>query len=323
MRCAHPRRYASMALILGIAASLAAACSTGDDNSDDGARLSVVATTQQIAAIAREVGGDRIDLRGIVPAGADSHEFEPVASDLRAIEGADVILRHGVGLDDWLDDTLSAADGAAVTTVTDGIVLEPPALAHDDEGAAGEGPDEHADEEGLDPHVWHDPERAILMTQNVVRALAAADTANAGDYEAAGAAYEQTLRETKAEVQAIIDEIPPDQRKMVTNHDAFGYFARAFGLEIVGAVIPSTSTEAEASAQQTAELLELIERENVRAIFAESSVNASLAESLANDAGIAIVDDLYGDSLGEEGSGADTVHGMLLANARTIADALK
>ena len=124
-------------------------------------------------------------------------------------------------------------------------------------------------------------------------------------------------------MQAIIDEIPAENRKLVTNHDAFGYFARAFGLEVVGAVIPSISTRIRASAKDTAALLDTIEREHVKAIFAESSVNPGLATTLANDAGVKIVDDLYGDSLGEPGSGADTVDGMLLANARKIADALK
>jgi ABC-type Zn uptake system ZnuABC Zn-binding protein ZnuA len=124
-------------------------------------------------------------------------------------------------------------------------------------------------------------------------------------------------------VQSIINEIPPDNRKLVTNHDALGYFARAFGLQVVGAVIPSVSTEAEPSAQETAALLDTISREHVKAIFAESSVNPKLATTLANDAGVKIVDDLYGDSLGEPGSGADTVDGMLVTNAHKIADALK
>ncbi len=127
----------------------------------------------------------------------------------------------------------------------------------------------------------------------------------------------------RTQVQAIIDEIPAGDRKLVTNHDAFGYFAHAFGLTIVGAVIPSLSTESEPSAQDTAALLDLIARENVKAIFAESSVNPKLASTLAGDAGVTIVDDLYGDSLGQPGSGADTVDGMLLTNARKIADALK
>jgi ABC-type Zn uptake system ZnuABC Zn-binding protein ZnuA len=301
----HGLALATLTLALG------SACSS---NSNDGAApdgIRVVATTAQIAALAREVGGDRIDLRGIVPAGADAHDFEPVASDLVAIERADVILRHGAGLDDWLDHTLDAAGDATVVTVTDGIELQPPALAAED------------GDTGLDPHVWHDPDLAIAMLENVAQALRDADPNGHEIYDANSAAYAQELRDIKAGIQALVDEIPPDRRKLVTNHDAFGYFARAFGLTVVGAVIPGTSTQAEASAKQTAALLELIRRENVKAIFAESSVNASLARTLADDAGVRIVDDLFGDSLGPPGSGADTVDGMLLANARKIAAALK
>jgi ABC-type Zn uptake system ZnuABC Zn-binding protein ZnuA len=272
----------------------------------------------QIEAIAREVGGDLIDLRGIVPAGADAHVFEPVASDLRAIADADVILRHGIGLDDWLDDTLGANTEATIVTVTDGITLQPPALEHVDEGG-----DSSAEEDGLDPHVWHDPDRAKIMVQNTARALGEADPEHRQSYEERAATYNSKLDTTKAQVQSIIDEIASENRKLVTNHDAFGYFADSFGLEIVGAVIPAATTEAEPSAEDTAELLEVIGREGVRAIFAESSVNADLAATLASDARVRIVDDLYGDSLGDPGSGAETIDGMLLANARKIADALK
>jgi len=294
----------------------------GSDDSLSGGsegKLRVVATTVQIEALAREVGGDLIDLHGVVPPGADAHEFEPTASDLAAIEDANLILRHGLGLDDWLDGTLSAARDATVVTVTDGILLQR-GEAH------SHGDDEHEDEddeESADPHVWLDPENAKIMVANIAAALAAADSANRAVYAANSTQYQATLDETREQVQAIIDEIPEANRKLVTNHDAFGYFARAFGLEVVGAVIPSISTEAEPSASETAELLDTIEAEGVKAIFAETSVNPALARTLADDAGIAIVDDLYGDSLGEEGSRAETVHGMLLVNARKIADALK
>jgi zinc/manganese transport system substrate-binding protein len=294
----------------------------GSDDSLSGGsegKLRVVATTVQIEALAREVGGDLIDLHGVVPPGADAHEFEPTASDLAAIEDANLILRHGLGLDDWLDGTLSAARDATVVTVTDGILLQR-GEAH------SHGDDEHEDEddeESADPHVWLDPENAKIMVANIAAALAAADSANRAVYAANSTQYQATLDETREQVQAIIDEIPEANRKLVTNHDALGYFARAFGLEVVGAVIPSISTEAEPSASETAELLDTIEAEGVKAIFAETSVNPNLARTLAGDAGIAIVDDLYGDSLGDEGSGAETVHGMLLVNARKIADAVK
>ena len=309
---AHVRRRISAAMGLLLLAALFVACSD-DDNGGVTAtpapqQLRVVATTVQIAALTREVGGDTIELAGIIPAGADAHEFEPKPSDLASIENADLILRHGIGLDDWLDDTLQAGNDATVVTVTDGITT----AKGDDDG-----------EEVDDPHVWHDPDNDKVMVDDINAALDEADPTNAATYDANAEAYKAKLDETKTQVQAVIDEIPTEDRKMVTNHDAFGYFARAFGLEVVGAVIPSVSTQSEPSAQDTAALLETIEREGVKAIFAESSVNPGLATTLADDAGIAIVDDLYGDSLGEPGSGAETVDGMLLANARKIADALK
>jgi len=316
----NPFRTGITALVFVIA--FVAACGDSDSgspgSSDD--KLRVVATTVQIEALTREVGGDLIELHGVVPAGADAHEFEPTASDLAAIEDADLILRHGIELDDWLDGTLSAARNAAVALVTGGIELQRgEAHRHGDE----EHEDEEQDDDAADPHVWHDPDLAKIMVQNIVAALIAADSRNRDAYEANSAAYQAVLDETKGQVQAIIDEIPAANRKLVTNHDAFGYFTRAFGLEVVGAVIPSVSTEAEPSAADTARLLDTIEAEGVRAIFAETSVNPGLARTLASDAGIAIVDDLYGDSLGEPGSGAETVHGMLLFNARKIAEALK
>lgn len=299
-------RVWALALVIPLIV-VAAACGGDDDGSADG-KLSVVATTVQIEALAREVGGDLIDLHGVVPAGADAHEFEPKASDLVAIEDADLILRHGIELDDWLDDTLSAARDAAVVVVTAGVSLQR---------------GETQDNGDADPHVWLDPDNAQIMVRNITAALIAADSENREAFEANSAAYRTTLDDARQQAQAIIDEIPAADRKLVTNHDAFGYFARAFGLEIVGAVIPSVSTEAEPSAAETARLLETIEAEGVRAIFAETSVNPDLARALASDAGITIVDDLYGDSLGEPGSGAETIHGMLLFNASKIAEALK
>jgi ABC-type Zn uptake system ZnuABC Zn-binding protein ZnuA len=305
-------RPISLALALLALAAMAFVSACGSDKASSGPatadKLKVVATTVQITALAREVGGDLINLHGVIPPGADPHSFEPTASDLTAIEDADVILRHGIELDDWLDGTLSAAKHATVTTVTEGIELR--------QG-------EEDGKEVADPHVWHDPNNAKIMVQNIADAMAAADPSNRDAYESNSQAYQTKLDDTRKQVQAIIDEIPESSRKLVTNHDAFGYFAKAFGLEVVGAVIPSLSTEAEPSASDTAKLLDTIKAEHVKAIFAESSVNPSLARTLANDAGVTVVDDLYGDSMGKPGSGADTLDGMLLFNAHKIAEALK
>jgi ABC-type Zn uptake system ZnuABC Zn-binding protein ZnuA len=271
-------------------------------------RVKVVATTVQITALTKAVAGDAIDLKGLIPAGADPHEFEPKASDLVALEGATLILRHGIGLDDWLDKTLKAGRKATVVTVTGGIRLQ-----------KGEEDGKPVD----DPHVWHDPANAKRMVDNIAAALGRVDPSRRASYLANATAYKQRLDAATAQVQAILGEIPPASRKLVTDHDALGYFARAFGLKIIGTVIPGTSTQAEPSAGEVAKLLETIKRERVKAVFAQASVNSRLAATLAKEAGVKIVDGLYGDSLGAPGSGAERVEGMWLANARTIADALK
>jgi ABC-type Zn uptake system ZnuABC Zn-binding protein ZnuA len=161
------------------------------------------------------------------------------------------------------------------------------------------------------------------MTDNVAGALAKADPPNKEYYEARRQSYNAKLDTTKERVQATINEIPADSRKLITNHDSLHYFADAFGLKVVGAVIPSVSTDAEPSAKDASSLLETIRKEKVKAIFAESSVNPALARSLARDANVKVIDDLYGDSLGKPGSGAETIDGMLMSNARKIADGLK
>ena len=132
-----------------------------------------------------------------------------------------------------------------------------------------------------DPHVWHEPANAKKMVDNIVAALTRVDSAHKTDYETKAMAYKKRLDEVRAQVQAILSEVPPGGRKLVTNHDALGYFAKAFGLKIVGAVIPSVSTQAEPSAGETAKLLDTIRREKVKAIFAESNVNPKLAATLA------------------------------------------
>ena len=283
-------------------------CLLASGSSEAADRPKVVATTVQITALTTAVAGDFVALKGIIPAGVDPHEFEPTASDLVAIEGATLVLRHGIGLDDWLDRTLKAGKRATVVTVTRRVRLQ------------------KGEEEGKvvdDPHVWHDPANAKTMVDDIAAALARIDPTHKTAYEAQATAYKKRLDEAQAQVQAILNEIPPGGRKLVTNHDALGYFAKAFGLKIVGAVIPSVSTQAEPSAGETAKLIQTIRREKVKAIFAESNVNPKLAATLAKEAGVKIVENLYGDSLGPAGSGADTIDGMWLANARKIADALK
>ena len=285
----------------------------GDEEADDG-RIDVVATTAQIAALTREVGGEHVDITTLIAPGVDAHDFDAGPGDFRDVHDADLVLRHGIGLDDFLDDVIEGSGASEVVTVTEGITPQPGAGHQEDDGH------DHGDD--ADPHVWHDTDNAKQMTFNIAEALAEVDPANASTYDANARAYAAILDETDEAIRALFDPIPADQRKLVTNHDAFGYFIRRYGLEFIGAVIPGVNAQAEPSAGDLADLQELIGDEDVRAIFAEQELDASVARELSEDLGIEIVDDLYGDSLGEPGTETGTVHGMLLWNARRIAEAL-
>ncbi len=302
-----PRSFLRLLGPLALAATtvLGAACGANEEP----ARPDVVATTSIVAALTRAVAGDALTIGTIVGPGIDPHEYEASADDAARIGNARLVLRNGVGLDASLDRVIAASGQKVVVTVTDGIQLR-----------RGESEDGKPED---DPHVWHDPRNVKIMVNAIAKALSAAFPDRASTFAKNAAAYDAKLDTTDAEIKRLIDTVPAANRKMVTNHDAFGYFIERYGLTYVGAVIPSVSTAGEASAKELAELQQTIKREGVKAIFAESSVEPKVAREIAKDTKITIVDDLYGDSLGKRGSGADTVDGMLLANARKIANALK
>lgn len=296
-------------LLAAIPLFAAAGCGAGAGSGSDagGGGLRVVATIAPVGALARAVAGDNLALTVLVKPGVDPHQYDLSPGDRKALEQANVILRNGIGIDAFLDDTI---DPRRAVTVTDGIQAR---RANVPAGQAV------AD----DPHVWHDPLNAMRMVDNIAAAFAAKDPANAATYRANAERYKQKLQQVDAEVRAIIDTIPPANRKVVTNHDSIGYFLARYNLEYVGAVIPSLSTGAEPSAQDVARLSDLIRSAGVKAIFAESSVNPKVAEQIGRDTGVRVVTGLYADSIGLPGSGADTIDGMLLANARTIAEGLR
>lgn len=301
------RRGARLFGTLGLLAAAVLGSSCGGDAGPEtsGSGIKVVVTTTQIGALTRAVAGERVALTVLLSAGADAHDYEPNPQAVRKLNQAAVIIRNGLGLDDWLDGTIEGAGGeATVVTATEGVTVR-------------------ISDREPDPHVWHDPENAKIMVDNIAAALGKADPANARLFAQNAAAYKRKLDETDAEVRRLIDAIPEANRKMVTNHDAFGYFIDRYGLEYVGAVIPTTNKEAQASARDLAELQDLIKTEGVKAIFAEAEVDPKVARELAADTGVKIVGGLYADSLGEPGSGAETIDGMLLSNARKIAEALK
>jgi zinc/manganese transport system substrate-binding protein len=275
----------------------------------DGGPLAVVATTPIIADLVRQVGGQRVEVESILPTNADAHDFEPRPEDIIKVEDAAAVFTHGLHLDEWANDLIeNSGTDAQVLVVTDGIET----LESDEEEFA----------EG-DPHVWFDPTRAQQMVDNIAAGLSAVDSDGADSYQQRAIAYNSQLSTLDQEIKDRIALIPEDQRKIVTNHDALGYYADRYGLTVVGTVFPGSDTRSEPSAQEVVNLVDSIKQEGVKAVFAENTVNPTLAEELANEAGVEIVDTLFTDSLGDPGSGADTYIGLMQTDTRLIVEALR
>lgn len=275
---------------------------------DDGP-IKVVTSTSILADLARQIGGDRVEVTSILPANADPHDFEPSPDDVIAIEEAGIVFLHGLQLDAWAEPLIEASQtDAPVVVATKGIQTI--------------GSDEADFSEG-DPHVWFDPTRVKTMVANIRDGLISVDADGADGYQARLEAYDRTLGELDTEIKARIALIPEDRRVLVTNHDALEYFANRYGLTIVGTVIPGLDSRTEPSARDIAALIEAIEASGVSVIFAENTVGPALADSLASDAGIKVAPELYTDSLGDAGSGANTYVGLMQTDTDIIVENLR
>jgi ABC-type Zn uptake system ZnuABC Zn-binding protein ZnuA len=283
-------------------ALLVAGCSGSEGAGDDqGGGLRVVATTTQLADLAANVGGDRVRVTSLLKPGIDAHDYEPSPADIDAIAHADLLVQNGVGLEEWLGDTIESSgyDGPVVDA-SQGVRLR----------RVGDAPD---------PHIWQDPGNARLMAANIERGLARAEPAGAPGFEANLAAYTRELRALDAEVERQVDSLA--NRKVVTNHDAFGYYLDRYGLELVGSVIPSFDSSAELSGRDIRDPVARVRSTGARAIFSETSLPPRAAETIARDAGVRVVvgdDALYGDALGPPGSDGDTYIEMIRHNTATI-----
>ncbi len=273
-----------------------------------GTQVAVAATTTQIQDFVKNVGGNRVTVTGILKPNVDPHDYEPNVEDANAIAKADIVFVHGIGLDSWMDKTVKGASvKAPVITTTDGIKT----LKGDANDPQG------------DPHVWFDPTLVQTMVVNIANGLAKVDPTHANAYQVNATSYVNQLTQLDGQLKSIFTPVPKEQRKLVTNHDAFRYLANRYDLTIVGAVIPSLSDTAEPSARQLSDLIDTIKKERVKAIFAESSANPKVAQQVAKETGIAIIDTLYGDTLGEPGSAGDTYVKMMVYDATTIVNAIK
>lgn len=340
----------------------AVACSSEDDGGSASGIPTVVVTTSILGDVVANVVGDAAEVEVLMPPGVDPHEFELSAAQAASLQEADAVVANGLGFEAGMADAIDAAEDAGVPVYEVAPDLDPLPLAegaHDhaddehaedgtgdehtedgtgDEHAADEddhageeatgdehaGEEEHADEGELDPHVFTDPARMADGAENIAVALGDAVPAldNAEVTEQA-AAYAEQLRAADAAVEEQLSAIPEDRRVLVTNHEVFAYFADRYGFEVVGTVIPGGTTLSEPSSQELTELADTIAELGVPAIFADATSATDLADALAEEAGLDVeVVDLYSESLGEPGSGAETYLAMVEANATAIADAL-
>jgi zinc/manganese transport system substrate-binding protein len=274
-------------------------------------KLAVVATTPQVADFVRTIGGGDVAVTQIVKPGVDPHEYEPTPADIRAIGTAELVVKNGVGLERWLGRTIrSAGFSGPIVDSSQGVPLR----KGDEDTKDG------------DPHIWHDPRNAKIMVADIEKGLAGADPAHSSAYARNLTAYQAQLDKLDADNVAAFAALPAGDRKLVTNHDAFGYYVDRYHLQFVGSVIPSMDTSAELSARQLDDLVAEIKATGTKAIFTESSLPPKTADSIARQAGVKVIggdDALYGDSLGPAGSPGATYLGAEAHNTQVIVTALK
>jgi zinc/manganese transport system substrate-binding protein len=297
---------------LAVAVALAGCGSSGAEGSPSSA-LAVVATTPEVADFVRNIGAGDVAVTQIIKPNVDPHEYEPTPADIQAIGAAKVVVKNGVGLEKWLDQTIeSAGFTGAVVDASRGVPLR-----RGDPGNA-----EMADG---DPHIWHSPLNAKIMVADIEKGLATADPAHAATFRKNLTDYSAKLDKLDAGNLAAFAGLPAGQRKLVTNHDAFGYYVDRYRLQFVGSVIPSMDTSAELSARQLNDLVAKIRSTGTKAIFTESSLPPKSAEAIARQAGVKVIggqDALYGDSLGAQGTPQGTYLGAEEHNTETIVAAL-
>lgn len=297
---------------------LAAGCGGGNGTGEALDVPLVLVTTSILGDVTANIAGDDARVEVLMPPAANPHSYQASARQAARMREADLIIANGAGLESGLLDVLAAAeaDGVRLLLVGDHLDPEPFVVAGDehDDGHAGE------TGEGLDPHVWMDPVRMEAAAGLIAAELAALGP---GDFAARAAAYRAELEELSAYITARIATIPEDDRKLVTNHFAYGYFAERYGLELIGVVIPAATTDAETSPAEFAALVGLIEAERVPAIFGSTTEPVELAETIAAAVGHPVeVIQLYTGTLGEPGSGADTYLGMMHTSTDRIVAAL-
>lgn len=316
----------------------------GGGKAETGGRLQVVATTSLVTDVVAQIAGDMVDLHGLMSPGKDPHTYEPTPRDMALVEKADLIFSNGFDLEEGLLDTLASVKTGRVVEVSRGIEVIGFTESDEDEGEDHEGEDEHEGEEDhhdgdeehhegeedhhdghdheVDPHTWTSPLNVLVWVENISAALEDADPANREYYRAKADSYRAELLRLDEEIRSALSVIPGESRILVSDHKALNYFARDYGFDAAGAIIPSFSTNSETSARRFAALVHLIEERNIKALFIGTTSGDAIrkmGEAVQAELGFPLpVIPLLSGSLMPEGQEGDDYLGYIRYNVRQI-----
>lgn len=310
-----------LALLLGLAGNAVA-----------GDKVKAVASFSILGDMVKEVGGDRVEIVTLVGPDGDAHVFSPTPADAKTLASADIFFVNGLGFEGWLDRlTMASGFKGRLVTASDGVeplVMEEGHHHHGEEHAEhadhakghDDDEDDEEEEEEDDPHAWQNLKNGKVYVANIRDALIAADPAGKADYEANAAKYLDAIAKEDAAVRTALSALPEARRKIITSHDAFGYFGSAYGLEIVAP--EGVSTESEASAQDVAKIVRQIKKEHIPAVFIENVTDRRLLDQIARETGAKIGGTLYSDALSQPDGPAPTYLDMFRHNVGVLTAAL-
>jgi len=262
----------------------------------------VIAVETFLADITQNITNGRINISALIPIGVDPHEFEPTPKDFNKISKAKIIIINGGGIEGWLEKALkNTASNAYIINASEGL----------------------GDPKNPDPHFWLDPNYVINYVQNISNGLIKEDPIGKDIYLKNSENYILKLQDLDKWIKNEVSILPIENRLIITNHESFNYFAKRYGFKIIGTIIPNVSSDAEVSAKHFADLVNKVKESKAKAIFLETGTNPALANQLASETGIKVVNNLYTHSLSDKNGVAPTYIDMMKFNTKTIVDNLK
>ena len=305
-------RRAALAVAAGL---FAATPATAQD------KLPVVATFSILGDMVRTVGGDDVSVATLVGPNGDAHGFEPKPADARTVGGAKLVVANGLGFDDWINRLVKAAGyKGPVVIASKGVKARKAEHEHEHGHEGGHKHGGH-DEDATDPHAWQDIGNGRRYVANIADALAKADPDHAAAYWARAEAYDRELAALDAELRAQLNAIPRPKRKIITSHDAFGYFGKSYGIDFLSPV--GVSTDSQPSAKDMAALIRQMKQKKVRVLFIENMTDPRLVQQLAREGGGIVGGQVYSDALSERDGPAPSYVEMFRHNVREFTAALK